>query len=219
MVFDTETTGLPKSRNSYVTDTEEFPYIVQLSYIVYDMSSNELCCISDSIIKLDEQIDIPIESENIHCISKSISREKGVPIKDVLLKFIRDLEDCHILVAHNIEFDVNMVTVELIRLNRLTDTEEINEAYAVFSAAQKCCTMIENKTMCNIVAKTKAGREYVKYPSLTELHQTIFNRVPNYMHNSLNDILICLRCFYFQKMNEDICEKNEELAKLLKYLL
>ena len=37
IIFDTETTGLPKSRQSLVNNTEEWPYIVQFSYIIYDL--------------------------------------------------------------------------------------------------------------------------------------------------------------------------------------
>jgi DNA polymerase III epsilon subunit-like protein len=219
LVFDTETTGLPKRRDSSVTVPEEFPHIVQLSYIVYDMHADSLLVVSDNIIKLDDAIDIPEDSVKIHKISKEISREKGIPIKDALMQFVKDLRTCSLLVAHNIEFDINMITVELVRLNRLTETEEINEAYALFSGVPKYCTMSENKKLCNILATSKAGKVFVKYPSLTELHMKMFQTVPNYMHNSLNDILICLRCYYYQKTRLDICDKNGEIKELLKYLL
>ena len=40
LVFDTETTGLPKTKilNKYML--ELWPYIVQLSYIIYDIDTN-----------------------------------------------------------------------------------------------------------------------------------------------------------------------------------
>jgi DNA polymerase III epsilon subunit-like protein len=218
LVFDTETTGLPQSRLSSVINTEQFPYIVQLSYIVYDMSINQVKVINDTIIKLPYSIHIPEESEKIHNISNEISREKGIPIKNALLKFIDDLQNCDLLVAHNIEFDVNMITVELIRLNKKTATEEINEAYAIFDKIPKYCTMSENKLFCNILSTTKTGKPFIKYPSLTELHFKMFNINPKYMHNSLNDILICLRCYYYQKTNNDICNENEELKELLSHI-
>ena len=37
IIFDTETTGLPKTKDALVTSTELWPYIVQFSYIIYDM--------------------------------------------------------------------------------------------------------------------------------------------------------------------------------------
>ena len=36
VVFDVETTGLPKKRNCPFTDFENWPYIVQLSWLVYN---------------------------------------------------------------------------------------------------------------------------------------------------------------------------------------
>jgi hypothetical protein len=36
LVFDTETSGLPSERNSSILDTVKWPYILQLSFMVYD---------------------------------------------------------------------------------------------------------------------------------------------------------------------------------------
>ena len=40
LVFDTETTGLPNGRNPSILNTHDWPYIVQLSYIIYVVSNN-----------------------------------------------------------------------------------------------------------------------------------------------------------------------------------
>ena len=40
LVFDTETTGLPTERNASIFDNDKWPYIVQLSYIIYDTYKN-----------------------------------------------------------------------------------------------------------------------------------------------------------------------------------
>ena len=39
LIFDTETTGLPEKYAS-IRDYEKWPYIIQLSYIIYDTSNN-----------------------------------------------------------------------------------------------------------------------------------------------------------------------------------
>ena len=36
LVFDTETTGLPSERNPSIFEPDKFPYIVQISYILYN---------------------------------------------------------------------------------------------------------------------------------------------------------------------------------------
>ena len=226
IIFDTETTGLPKSRQSLVTDTEEWPHIVQFSYIIYDLTTNQIEVVSDHIIKLEEDIDIPEESSKIHGITKKISDEKGVSIKEVIDRFIVDLSDCELLIAHNLEFDLNVLIVELIRMNRyaelLEDNVSIdlnNSAYEKITNIKKYCTMKETEKKCNIKAVSQTGKEYTKYPTLGELHYYLFKSYPKNLHNSLNDILICLRCFYMLQKKEDICTINIEIKQMLQPLI
>jgi len=79
--------------------------------------------------------------------------------------------------------------------------------------------MQESLEICNIKALTKDGKEYVKFPSLTELHKYLFNVVPKKLHNSLNDVLICLRCFYKMHFDVDILDINEEVRTSINPLI
>ena len=49
LVFDTETTGLPTERNPSITETEKWPHVVQLSYILYDVDENKILTICDEL--------------------------------------------------------------------------------------------------------------------------------------------------------------------------
>ena len=225
IIFDTETTGLPKSRQSLVTNTEEWPHIVQFSYIVYDMLANKLEKVVDSIVKLPTEILIPIESSAIHNITKEISDEHGVPIKEVINNFVKDLAECSMLIAHNLEFDMNMLIVELLRMNREAEliedesTVELNNsAYETIMKIGKYCTMKETEKKCNIKAISKSGKEYTKFPTLSELHYFLFKSYPKNIHNSLNDILICLRCFYILQKKTDILYVDAEITQMYKDL-
>ena len=40
IVIDTETTGLPLNYDNSILDLNNWPHIIQLSYIIYDISSN-----------------------------------------------------------------------------------------------------------------------------------------------------------------------------------
>ena len=42
VVFDTETSGLPSERNPSIYETQKWPYILQLSFIIYDNEKNEI---------------------------------------------------------------------------------------------------------------------------------------------------------------------------------
>ena len=80
--------------------------------------------------------------------------------------------------------------------------------------------MQESIDMCSIKAFTKIDKkEYKKYPSLLELCSYLFQYEPKNLHNSMNDVVICLRCFYKMRFNEDIYDKNiiiKEMIDILK---
>jgi hypothetical protein len=73
--------------------------------------------------------------------------------------------------------------------------------------------------ICNIKIITKNGKEQLKFPKLSELHEHLFQSTPKNLHNSLNDVLVCTRCFYKLIFDTDILEKNGELKKLFTELL
>ena len=77
------------------------------------------------------------------------------------------------------------------------------------------CTMRNGIELCNIEKKNDEGEIYKKFPTLLELHYKLFNVIPNNLHNSLIDILICLRCFYKMIYNDDICKKNKSFNSLI----
>ena len=56
IVFDTETTGLPKSKYAEPEDTWQFPYVVQLSWLIFNTGTNKIETVRDKIIKLPNKI-------------------------------------------------------------------------------------------------------------------------------------------------------------------
>ena len=60
------------------------------------------------------------------------------------------------------------------------------------------------------------GRTIYKNPKQSELHQHLFGTTPVNLHNSLNDVLVCLRCFIMLQFKRDVCDYSEELKIMLK---
>ena len=87
LVFDTETTGLPTEKNPSICDSEKWPYIVQLSYVVYNVDENELFSCYDEVLKLNDDIEISEESINLHKITKEINQRVGVNRRVALQTF------------------------------------------------------------------------------------------------------------------------------------
>ena len=224
LIFDTETTGLPKSKSIHPDELHLWPYIVQFSYIIYDTEVNNIIKTVDEIIKIPEDIEISEVSSQIHGITKTIINQKGINIKILLKNFFLDLITANIdlLIGHNISFDINMVRVEMNRLFKnnshnprtvmmaKSDLEYLNNYKKIY------CTLQETIDLCNIKAIDKYGREYVKFPKLLELHEKLFKEKPQLLHNSLNDILITLRCFIKLRFNTDLVVISPHFEKIIK---
>ena len=60
MIFDTETSGLPDGVSVVENNNVHlWPYIVQLSYIIYELKSNEIIKQQNTIIKIPNNISWP----------------------------------------------------------------------------------------------------------------------------------------------------------------
>ena len=226
LVFDTETTGLlPKVKLLNEETLPLFPYSVQFSYIVYEDETNTILKMRDFIVRLPQGITISEESIKIHGITNEISSRDGVSIERVIDEFIQDYNAADSLVAHNLNFDLTVLQADMMRLinsNQLNynKTKSYKNFIASLNTSKKCyCTMQESIDVCNIKAYYKDGREYIKFPKLSELHDKLFQSVPNNLHNSMNDVIVCLRCFYKMNHNKDILLFNKELHNLYNKLL
>jgi DNA polymerase III epsilon subunit-like protein len=220
IILDTETTGLCNIKMITEKTLHLWPHVVQFSYIVYDNVTNTLLKTSDHIIKVPDNIDITEENSAIHGITNTMSKSSGVEIKNILLEFMEDYNNADIVVAHNMEFDLNIIKVEIMRqiYNKelIAEKEKITQNLNNLKASKKlCCTMQESIKLCNIKAISKAGKEYVKFPTLSELHNQLFHVLPKNLHNSLNDVLICLRCFCKMHFDIDIIDVNEKVRAFM----
>ena len=203
LVFDTETSGLPKERNASIYSSHLWPHIIQLSYIIYCSDTNELITVQDDYINISDDIIISPESQKVHQISRE-TLKKGKNIAEVLDSFNNWSKQCDLLVAHNISFDKKMLMVEGIRNKIKVD---IHDTF---------CTMKNSIDLCHIEKEFENGDKYLKCPSLSELHNHLFDRVPQNTHNALIDILICMRCFCKMELKKDISRINRTIRMMLK---
>ncbi len=179
LIFDTETTGLPKKWKAPLTDFDNWPRMVQLAWQCHDLKGNFLFAKNHVIIP--ESYTIPKEAEEVHGISTDVAKEKGVPLKDALLDFVEDVKKAKYIIGHNVEFDVNIVGSELLR----SGMEEI------MTSTPQFCTKVESTEFCAI--RNKSGG--LKSPTLTELHLKLFNAPFPEAHNAAADVEATSRCF------------------------
>jgi DNA polymerase-3 subunit alpha len=221
LVFDTETTGLPKSKLISEYTINLWPHIIQFSYIVFDTELNDIIEITDNIVKLSEGTFISEDSIKTHGITDKITNKYGIDLEIIFNNFFNNLTNVDLIVGHNVAFDINMIRAELFRLinSKLSEERKIkhrNNVDFLINYKNTYCTLQNSIELCKIEALDSYGTTYFKYPKLAELHKKLFETVPNNLHDSLNDILITLRCYMKMKHNIDLnntCNKFIELTK------
>ncbi len=180
IVFDTETTGLPKNWNAPVTDLENWPRLVQLAWMRFDRNGNELE--KRSYIIRPDGFSIPGDAEQIHGISTERALFEGEDLHVVLSEFLEAVEQCQYLVAHNISFDEKIIGAEILRTG-------IN--YRRNPAIKRICTKEASTDFCQL-----PGPYGYKWPNLSELHQKLFGTTFEEAHQADVDVEATARCFF-----------------------
>ena len=114
LIFDTETTGLPRSFTAPITDTANWPRVVQIAWQLHDEMGN-LVDQRDFLIRPDG-FNIPYDAEKIHGISTDLASLYGDSLSDVLTIFQTVLAKAQFVVGQNLNFDLNVLGCEFVRL-------------------------------------------------------------------------------------------------------
>ncbi|APG61006.1 DNA polymerase III subunit alpha [Christiangramia salexigens] len=181
LIFDTETTGLPKRWDAPLTDSENWPRCIQIAWQLHDDMGN-LIENQDYLVKPDG-FDIPYDSERIHGISTDLANEKGIPLQEVLEKFNDALNRSKFVVGQNVGFDINIMGAEFIRMNFENSMQDM--------PVLDTCTEV-TASLCKIPGG-RGGK--FKLPTLTELHEFLFDEAFAEAHNATADVEATTRCF------------------------
>ncbi len=178
--FDCETTGLPVRRNLSFREVDGWPRLVQLAWASYDAFG--VLEAAESHIVRPEGFTIPAEATAIHGISQERALAEGEPVSDVLSAFVKAVEfPFDAVVAHNYEYDRNVVGAELLRAGLGSQLFE----------RPWCCTM---KTTTELVRLP--GPYGFKWPKLDELYAFLFETDYKSAHDAARDVEACARCFF-----------------------
>lgn len=122
VVFDLETSGLPLTRgfNRYYPYTHHSAYessrIIQLAYCRYRIGQPIQREQIFSTFRKPDGFHLSTEAQKIHGLTEEWLMEHGQPLSDCIAEFLRDLQECQLILAHNAGFDVNIAKNELVRL-------------------------------------------------------------------------------------------------------
>ena len=181
LIFDTETTGLPRSYNAPMSDLDNWPRLVQLAWQLHD-DRGRLLSNKNYIIR-PEGFTIPFNAEKVHGISTKRALEEGHDLKEILQIFREDVIQSKYLVGHNIGFDIHVVGSEYLREALVMPFEGMAELDTKDISTQFCA-----------LPGGKGGK--YKWPTLTELHQKLFGEGFGDAHDAAYDVAATARCFF-----------------------
>ncbi|MGF1637205.1 MAG: DNA polymerase III subunit alpha [Cyclobacteriaceae bacterium] len=181
LIFDTETTGLPKNYNAPHTDLDNWPRMVQIAWQLHDNTGKLLS--AESMIIKPEGFTIPFNAEKVHGISTERALKEGLPLAEVLGKFAEDLQKTQWLIGHNVTFDLNIVGAEFVRAGMETNMWELTVLDTMLTSTDFCA-----------LPGGKGGK--FKWPSLTDLHKKLFNEGFDDAHDAAYDVAATAKCFF-----------------------
>ena len=202
LTFDTETTGLPKNYTAPVSDSDNWPRMVQIAWQVNDKAGNLIS--SECFIIKPNNFTIPYNSQKIHGISTEKAIEEGKKLEKILKQFNQELENNKYIIGHNINFDINILGAEFFRCNIETDILE----------KKSVDTGLISKDFCQL--KGGLGRKF-KMPKLTELHKILFENDFSDAHDASADVNATAKCF-FELLKRKIYKTEDSDAENINYV-
>ncbi len=198
LIFDTETTGLPKRWDAPITDTDNWPRCIQIAWQLHDEMGN--CIEHQDYLVQPEGFNIPYDAEKIHGISTELAQQQGINLVEVLEKFNTALEKTKFVVGQNLGFDLNIMGAEFVRADITTNLHEL--------PVLDTCTE-HTAALCQL-----PGGRYGKFklPTLTELYQFLFHKPFSEAHNATADVEATTRCFFELLRLEEYTKEQLEVS-------
>lgn len=196
LFFDTETTGLPRLRNAPPEDFSNWPYIIEIAWLLIDEEGLQVTG-GHYIVK--QNVSIPKEATSVHHITTTEMLLKGVSPKEVYSELVEAVEATEYIIAHNLDFDMPIIECELLR----------NGFDKILFSKKQYCTMKGGRDFCTVY--DRAGR--IKNPKLSELFGNLYFDNPYLKfegtHNALGDTNMVHRCFIKMKeLEPSLLEKG-----------
>ena len=180
LFFDTETTGIPNDYKAPCTNTDNWPRLIQLGWLLTD-AEGRILSEGNHIVRPDG-FEIPKAASDVHGITTEFALENGKPLLDVIFAFGADLNQAECVIGHNLDYDLHIVGAEYVRLGY---------DYRIMFARPTLCTMQATIQYCNI-----PGRFGPKWPKLMELYTKLFGQEFDGAHDAMADIVATKECFF-----------------------
>lgn len=193
LVVDTESSGLPKNWKAPYDQMDNWPFVVQLSWFVFQWNGT-LVKKEDHYIANSDYVIEP-SARAIHHISDEILVEKGEERQSVLDIYSADLLQYKpIIVGHFVELDFHLINVEYNRIGKKDNPLLGLPLFCTMQASARLPQMNVNRQL-----------------RLVDLYRYFFSEEQPFPHNALYDAEAAARCFF--QMRDIIPLTREDVIK------
>lgn len=193
LFFDTETTGI--RRGGFI------PRVIQIGALLTDdegLTRAEL-----NLILFPKGFVVPVDAANVHGITTEIAEQFGINREIGLHTFFELADLADTLVAHNIEYDLDLLNIE-IRAYNGGDHVTKDLWQKSLDDTQKFCTMLNARDTLQLPLsfaqasffKDKGINQKYKNPKLIEAYQHFFHKDFEGAHDAMADVRACKDVYF-----------------------
>ena len=187
LIFDTETNGLPQ-----LSDLRKYYHgknlkyyensrLIEIGYKIFDFKSEQVFVEYNELVKPDGFL-ISEKISKIHGITHEKASSEGININRALDDFCRAIQFADVVLAYNVDFDINVVLSEAYRYN---NRNLINALKSKITTGKINCVMK--------IAKEKLNLRNIK---LEKLYNQFFpNEKYVQTHRAIEDVELTIKCF------------------------
>lgn len=189
LFIDTEASGLPKNWKLPYDASGNWPYCVQISWIIFTKTGEKIKK-ENHYIKNDD-FSIADSASKVHHIDRAFLNANGEYRHDVLQQLADDMLTYNpLVVGHFIQFDLHMLSADFFRA----------EMEIPIKKELSFCTMLGSTHLIK--------NPSVKFLRLEQLYETLFESPLLHHHNAIIDAAATAQCFFELARRGDI---NDEI--------
>lgn len=191
LFYDNETTGLPKYGQPSTDPTQ--PRVTQLAAQLCVEETGEVLAQLDHII-LPCGWTIPDDVAKLTGLTTELALVQGVAADIVIPEFIEMWKQAGVRVAHNEQFDMRMIRIELVRSPTFINQLVAGVPFADhWKAGPAFCTQGASTKIVN-AARPAGDRK--KTAALAEAYAHFTGKTLDGAHNAMVDVLACKEVYY-----------------------
>jgi DNA polymerase III epsilon subunit-like protein len=167
LIFDTETDGLPQEFDVPAIDKEgNWKKLLSIGWYIIDINNNVI--IDSKYYIINTKGELNKEAFKFHKLTVEML-SKGSQLEDVMVIFLKEVERCKAIIAHNINFDYNTIINSLFWTLKWTRNKIMQTKFVTMP---KICTADIGTDFCRIPLYKKV----YKKPKLSELYNFVIKK-------------------------------------------